>query len=333
MPLCSASALMQQYPAPFRNTFQTFCFLAPKPWERRRPKRDFCRRQTWAWSCCSLCGFIFLPQTDVDFFNWFVSFSRSSVLSFPIIFIQSLFPILHENIFANHDLRIMRHGDVETAPCPGHQEIVPNHLGPELTEFVLRLYFNMSLMCQTWRHHETLIDSCFHFFESLNLKRKHILSIGIQKALLVLPTNLSIPTSFSFEDIPRVEFEAGDAPSQKAGSFAASLMHLILQGTGYPFSAGSLEGWCGPVWRVGATWHKVFPWRSQRHFFVAQGPGGHNVIAGIFDGIKAWNEDSVMTLWHWTVWYPSPLLTFTFKSCNTSFVCSWGCVRFFWGFD
>ena len=103
MPLCSASALMQQYPAPFRNTFQTFCFLAPKPWERRRPKRDFCRRQTWAWSCCSLCGFIVLPQTDVDFFNWFVSFSRSSVLSFPIIFIQSSFPILHENIFANHE--------------------------------------------------------------------------------------------------------------------------------------------------------------------------------------------------------------------------------------
>ena len=57
-------------------------------------------------------------------------------------------------------------------------------------------------------------------------------------------------------------------------------MHLILQGTGYPVSAGSLEGWCGPVWWAGATWHrKCSPsqamsetpfrcagaWRPQRH--------------------------------------------------------------------
>ena len=64
-----------------------------------------------------------------------------------------------------------------------------------------------------------LVVSCFQFFESPSLKRKHVLPIGIRKAQLVFPTNPNIPTRCSFEDIPRVEFEAGDAPSQKAGSY------------------------------------------------------------------------------------------------------------------
>eukprot|EP00435_Cladocopium_sp_Y103_P065906 s161_g28.t1 len=49
--------------------------------------------------------------------------------------------------------------------------------------------------------------------------------------------------------IPRVEFEAGDAPSEKD----PLKVGVVLSG--------------------------------------GQAPGGHNVIAGIFDGIKAWNKD------------------------------------------
>ena len=100
MPLCSASALMQQsVPSSFQEYLPDVLLSGAKAVRKEAT-------QTWLLQTpnrCSLCGFIFLPQTDVDFFNWFVSFSRSSVLSFPIIFIQSSFPILHENIFANHE--------------------------------------------------------------------------------------------------------------------------------------------------------------------------------------------------------------------------------------
>ena len=32
-----------------------------------------------------------------------------------------------------------------------------------------------------------------------------------------------------------------------------------------------------------------------RHCHSVEAPGGHNVIAGIYDGIKAWNKDHVET--------------------------------------
>ena len=40
----------------------------------------------------------------------------------------------------------------------------------------------------------------------------------------------------------------------------------------------------------------VFPWQPMKSetlctVRICQAPGGHNVIAGIYDGIKAWNKD------------------------------------------
>ena len=176
----------------------------------------------------------------------------ASFVSFP-------FPFFVLSFSSNHSLRILRHVE-SSMPRPSRKcsRSRAHCCSSNFEEDPLM--FNMSLRCQTWRYHETTDRFMFQFFESLNLnKRKHVLSIGIRKVQLVFPTNPSIPTRCSFEDIPRVEFEAGDAPSQKAGSYAGSLMHLILQRAGHPYSAGSLEGWCGPVWWAGTAWQKLFP--------------------------------------------------------------------------
>lgn len=57
--------------------------------------------------------------------------------------------------------------------------------------------------------------------------------------------------------------------------------------------SGACEGWCSPLWWPG--WNFDFETNTLKRFMncrcpLLQAPGGHNVIAGIFDGIKAWNK-------------------------------------------